>query len=168
MLKRVWSLLHPDIVSMWVMTLVRTQVKLPTVEKYVGIMKTFSRDLGYTDNFHEVCSGGDVVDFYGDPFTGDIMDKTRKANRKYRTRIGEAPRRCISTYGLLPSSTTSTHIRVCTWCISTHSCAYPPSTHPPCLTIHPLSSIHGVTYPPIHTMSSTQSHNLCIYPLLLF
>ena len=155
MLRGVWSLLHPDIISMWVMTLVRTKVKLATMEKYVGMMKTFSRDLGYTDNFHEVCSGGDVVDFHGDPFTGDILTKTLKSNRKYRTRIGETPRRCISTYALLPSSTTSTHIRPCTWCISTHGGAYPPSTHPPSLTIHPLPSIHASTYPLIH--SSTQS-----------
>ena len=83
MLQRVWSLLHPDTISMWLMTLVRTNVQRATLDKYVGMMKTFSRELGYVDVFREVCSGSGVVDFHGDPFTGDILTKTLKSNRKY-------------------------------------------------------------------------------------
>ena len=176
MLIMVWPRLHPDTTSMWVMSLVRTNVARATyaLEKYVGMMKTFSRELVYTDAVHEVCSGGDVIYFHGDPFTGDILNKTLKSNRKYQTRIGERHCRCISTRALLPTSTTSTHIHPCTWCISTHGGAHPPihpSTHfdhPP-TSIHPC--IHPSTHPPIHLHPpihpSTQSliylyiHSLC-------
>ena len=169
MLKDVWSLLHPDIISMWVMTLVRTNVLRATLEKYVGMMRTFSKDLGYVEDFHEVCSKGDVIDFRGDPFSGDIVARTLSSNRKYRTKIGERPRKCISTHALLPTSTTSTHIHpctyihTCTWCIFTHGGAYPP-VHLYPIFHHPPTSIHPFIYPSTHQLIHPIT-NLSIYPL---
>lgn len=82
------------------MTLVRTNVLKDTIQKYVGIMKTFSKELGFAEQFKEERVGGLVCDFHGCPFSATIVKKTLESNRKYRTKMGERPRRSLHPFVL--------------------------------------------------------------------
>ena len=64
-------------------------------------MKTFSKELGFAEQFKEERVGGLVCDFHGCPFSATIVKKTLESNRKYRTKMGERPRRSLHPFVLL-------------------------------------------------------------------